>query len=96
MYKHDFAQRLKDLSITLDLLLRDFTERYDLKVGMKYRVVENGNYFDGYFERYETGFYGTGIDVWVSFYKQKIDGTPSKLKTGTFISNIKDIYESPF
>lgn len=97
IYKHNFNQRLQDLSKTIGFVLTDFSERYDLIVGCKYRVeTADGKYFDGFFRHLKASVYRNNLDVWCCFYKVKKDGAPAKIDTGAHMSKVVNIELFPF
>jgi len=97
MAKHDYKGRLNDLTKTIEYLLDDFTQKYNLEIGRHYRVyMDSGKYFDGFFNHLKVSAYMNKLDVWVSFHKTKKDGTPSKVDIGHHMSRIKYITLIPF
>lgn len=94
-----YKQRLKKLNETMNSIISDYIKEYELEVGKIYRVeTTDGKIFDGYFKGIHS--YGSSmggkINIWVSFFKQKKNYTPSKRTTEDFIGGIKNIDMLPF
>ena len=99
IYKHNFSLRLEDLNKTMSFVLKDFTEKYNLETGGKYRIENiDGKHFEGYFHSLNitASIYTKKISIWCSFFKEKKDGSPSKVLTGIDISRVTDISLIPF
>lgn len=95
----EFVSRKNSISNSLICLMVDIEKAYDLRKGEFYQVkTHDGKVFKLFF--IETHPYastwGSSIDIWVSFFKSKENGTKSKIKKGFFIKEISEIEWIPF
>lgn len=98
MSKNIFSYELSNIKQELKDLLEDIESHYNLKKGLDYQITTNYKVFHGFYNGIKvfTSQYTDTVDIWISFHKSKVDGTKSKIKTGCFIADVRNIVELPF
>ena len=98
MSKNIFSYELLNINRSLKGLLDDIESHYKLKKGCDYQVTTNSKVFHGFYNRIKvfTSEYTDTVNIWISFHRSKVDGTKSKIKTGCFIADVRNIVALPF
>jgi hypothetical protein len=99
MHKHDFKQRLSDITKTTEFVIEDFEKKHNLIQGQDYQIrLSDGKTFHGFFikSRIHSTQFKVGIDIWINFFKSKKNGEKSKIKKGCFITEVIEITPLPF
>lgn len=90
--KHNVYNKMQEVNKMIGFILTDFSKKYDLKVGCRYRIeMADGKCFDGFFRHLKASLYHNKLDVWCCFYRSKKDGMRSKITSNVRMSKITTI-----